>query len=81
MIPITLCKKFSCLAVKHLLRVLKSSTKTEHNQDPLLDTSASFMEETVVTKKVVTKLLKGPSPSQALRHDELPPSVLKTLVT
>ena len=56
-------------------------TKTEHNQDPLLDTSASLMEEIVVTKKVETKPIKGPSPSQALRHDELPPTVLKTLAT
>ena len=34
-------------------------TKTEHNQVPLLDRSAPFMEEIVVTKEGVTKLLTG----------------------
>ena len=41
-------------------------TKTEHNQVPLLDRSVPFMEEIVVTKKGVTKLLKGLNPSKAL---------------
>ena len=33
-------------------------TKTEHNQVPLLDRSAPFMEEIAVTKEGITKLLK-----------------------
>ena len=55
-------------------------TKTEHNQVPLLDRSAPFMEENV-TKEGVTKLLKGLNPSKAWGLDELHPRVLKELVT
>ena len=33
-------------------------TKTEHNQVPFLDKSSPFLEESVVTKEGVTKLLK-----------------------
>ena len=50
-----------------------------HNQVPLLDKSAPFMDETVVTKKIVTKLLKGLNPSKALGPDELHPRVLEEL--
>ena len=38
------------------------STKSEHSQVPLLDRSAPFMEDIVVTKEGVTKLLKGLNP-------------------
>ena len=37
-------------------------TKSEHNQVPLLDKSAPFMEAIVVTKGGVTQLLKGFEP-------------------
>ena len=56
-------------------------TKSEHSQVPLLDRSAPFMEDIVVTKEGVTKLLKGLNPSKALGPDELHPRVLKDLAT
>ena len=56
-------------------------TKSEHGQVPLLDRSASFMEDIVVTKEGVTKLLKGLNPSKVLGDDELHPRVLKELAT
>ena len=56
-------------------------TKSEHNQVPLLDKSAPFMEDIVVTKEGVTKLLKGLNPTKALEPDELHPRVLKELAT
>ena len=52
-------------------------TKSEYSQVPLLDRSAPFMEDFVVTKEGVTKLLKGLNPSKALRPDELHHRVLK----
>ena len=52
-------------------------TKSEYSQVPLLDRSAPFMEDIVVTKEGVTKLLKGLNPSKALGPDELHPRVLK----
>ena len=52
-------------------------TKSEYKQVPLLDRSAPFMHDTVVTKKGVTKLLKGLNPSEALGPEELHPRVLK----
>ena len=52
-------------------------TKTVHTQVPLLDRSVPFMDEIVVKKEGVTKLLKGLNPSKALGPDELPPRVLK----
>ena len=51
-------------------------TKSEYSQDPLLNRSALFMEDFVVTKEGVTKLLKGLNPSKALGPDELHPRVL-----
>ena len=45
-------------------------TKTVHNQVPLLDRSAPLMDEIVVTKEGVIKLLKGLNPSKALGPDE-----------
>ena len=48
-------------------------TKSEHRQVPLLDRSAPFMEDIVVTKEGVTKLLKGLNISKALAPDELHP--------
>ena len=56
-------------------------TKSEHSQVPLLDRTAPFMEDIVVTKEGVTKLLKGLNPSKALSPDELNPRVLKELAT
>ena len=40
-------------------------TKSEYSQVPLLDRSAPFMEDIVVSKEGVTKLLKGLNPSKA----------------
>ena len=56
-------------------------TKSEHSQVPLLDRPAPFMEDIVVTKEEVTKLLKCLNPSKALDPDELHPRVLKELAT
>ena len=39
-------------------------TKTVHTQVPLLDRSVPFIDEIVVTKEGVTKLLKGLNPSK-----------------
>ena len=56
-------------------------TKSKYSQVPLLDRSVPFMEDIVVTKEGVTKLLKGLYPSKAFEHDELHPRVLKELAT
>ena len=56
-------------------------TKSEYSQVPLLDRPAPFMENIVVTKEGVTKLLKGLHPSKASGPDELHPRVLKELAT
>ena len=48
-------------------------TKTEHSQVPLLNRKAPFMEDIVVSKEGVTKLLRGLNPSKALGPDELHP--------
>ena len=53
--------------------------KNEHTQVPLLDRSAPFMDDIVVSKDGVIKLLKGLNPSKALGPDELHPIVLKEL--
>ena len=56
-------------------------TKTEHSQVPLLNRKAPFMEDIVVSKESVTKLLKGLKPSKILGPDELHPRVLKKLAS
>ena len=56
-------------------------TKTGHSQVPLLNRKAPFMEDIVVSKEVVTKLLKGLNPLKALGPDELHHRVLKKLAS
>ena len=56
-------------------------TKIEHSQVPLLDRSAPFMKDIVVTKEGVTQLLKGLDLSKALGPDELHRRFLKELAT
>ena len=56
-------------------------SKNGHTQVPLLDRSAPFMNDIVISKDEVIKLLKGLKPSKALGLDELHPRVLKELVT
>ena len=51
--------------------------KEEHSQIPLLDRSASFMDNICVSKEGVTKLLKELNPSKTFGPDELHPRVLK----
>ena len=55
--------------------------KNEHTQVPLLDRSAPFLNDIVVSKDGVIKLLKGLNPSKALGPDELRPRVPKVLAT
>ena len=45
--------------------------KSEYSQVPLLNRSATFMEDIVVTKEGVTQPLKGLTPSKALGSDGL----------
>ena len=45
--------------------------KKRQGSGPLLERSAPFMDDIVVTKEGVTKLLKGQNPSKALGPDEL----------
>ena len=56
-------------------------TKSEYSQVPLLDRSAPFLEDIVVTKEGFTKRLKGLNPSKALGPDELHPRALNELAT
>ena len=53
----------------------------EHTKVPLLDRSTPFMNDIVVSKDGVIKLLKGLNLSKALGPDALHPRVLKELAT
>ena len=55
--------------------------KNEHNQVPPLDRSAPFMNDIVISKDGVIKLLKGLNPSKASGPNELHPRDLKELAT
>ena len=55
--------------------------KNEHTQIPFLGRSAPFMNDIVVSKDEVIKLLKGLNPSKALEPHELHSRVPKELAT
>ena len=53
--------------------------QSRFNEVPLLDRSATRMNDIVVSTEGVTKLLKGLNPSKAMGPDELHPRILKEL--
>ena len=56
-------------------------SKNEHTYVSHLDRSVPFMDDIVVSKDGVTKLLKGLNPSKALWPDKLHPRVIMELAT
>ena len=55
--------------------------KNDNSEVPFLRRSAPFMDDIVVSKEGVTKLLKGLNTSKALGPGELHPTVLNELTT
>ena len=87
-LEIHMVKNGKCVAESDLEKAEKFNgqftdvfNKNEHTQVPLLDRSAPFMNDIVIFKNGVIKLLKGLNPSKALGPDELHPRGLKELAT
>ena len=78
-----ICWDFSRLFPSHLTCIGPPDVfnKNEHTQVPLLDRSAPFIDDIVVSKDGVNKLLKGLNTSKDLGPDEVHPRVLKELAT
>ena len=62
-------------------KFMDAFNKSDHIEVPFLSRSAPFMDDIVVSKEDVTKLLKGLNPFKALGPDGLLHRVLKELAT